>query len=276
MMKAFSRSNLVNAVTSGVIGSVLSASIHPMVAQALQRGDDEPVVREGPKVIIVVAPEKPIIDEPPPKPKVKHDEPLPSSSGIRETGESYKVLYFVDRDDRGVVEFEAFVLTQNFRWKYGKADEVTYPTAYAIHDVPSYFRENLSYRLVDAKDVISIGMASCEGDRPGEEERSQTRAEMLNLWVQEARPDDRPRSYHIVNLGQFRKHDCNAGRQPGEQGTSDQRRIVVLYVTKKQNVESREDLTKRILRQLRANRHLLFDPADYSRAFTLVGARVKS
>lgn len=253
-MGIFSKIDIVNAIISGALGAALSLMSQPFVEQAQEKGSSS----FDPPIIVIITPAK-----------------TPPPTGVINVGPEHVQLGFFDEDKKGSVTFEAFVLTQNFRWKYASEGEVTYPSAQPVQDIVIYLKNHLSFLLKDAQDVISIGMASCEGDRPGEEERAGKRAEQLKTWIQQARPDDKPRNYYVVNLGQYKKHDCRAGRQPGEDETSDQRRIVILYVTKTINIRDRKDLADRILRQLRANEELLFDPADYSREFVLKDGRYK-
>lgn len=280
-MGAFSRANIVNAIISATVGTALTLIFQPLVAQAQGTSTSEPG-SPGPRVVAppppVVAPPPPVAVPPPPPVAVPSPPPLspPPPTGNIDRGPAHRRIGYFDQDDKGSLAFEAFVLTQNFRWKYARNDQVTYPSSQVVRDVPTYLKNHLSHLLRNAQDVISIGMASCEGDRPGEEKRAETRAEQLNIWVQQARPDNRPRNYHIVNLGQYKKHDCQATNQPGEDETSDQRRIVILYVTRKVNIRDKKDLANRILRQLRAHDHLLFDPTDYSKEFVLTGERIKS
>jgi len=276
------KANIVSAIISGIVSPIVSLMLQPFIAQAQEANGG----RFGPPPTVAVI----VLQQPsgvvatttttPPAMTTTTTTPPATTTTIPQTGvldRKYghdRIGYF-DQDERGSLTFEAFVLTQNFRWKFASVDEVTYPTSQAIRDVPTYLKTHLSYLLKDAQDVISIGMASCEGDGPDEESRAGVRAEMLSVWVHEARPDNRPRNYHVVNLGQYKKHDCRAEKQLTEAETSDQRRIVILYVTGKVNIQSKQDLADRILRQLRANDDLLFDPDDYSRKFALIGARIK-
>jgi len=296
-VRDFLKKNVVCAIISGIVGPITSLMLEPFIAQMQEaRG-----ARVGsPSVVVVV-----VLQQVPGLPgtttttttatpprtgtSLLATTTIPKTttttkgfatttvpqSGVVDRRKEYDIIKYIDQDERGSLTFEAFVLTQNFRWKFASMNEVTYPTSQAIRDVPTYLKAHLSYLLKDAQDVISIGMASCEGNGLGEESRAGIRAEMLSVWVHEARPDNRSRNYHIVNLGQYKKHNCRAGKQFTESETSDQRRIVILYVTKKVNIQGKQDLANRILRQLRANDDLLFNPDDYSREFVLTGARVK-
>ncbi len=183
-----------------------------------------------------------------------------------ESGKHHRVYQLAE----GELVFQVLILTQELRWEMDSADAVVDPGGQP-HSVSKYLKTHLGHLLAKAKDVVSIGMASCEGSKIRNEELAGNRAEMLKLWAQQGRPDDRQRNYYVVNLGQFKGHQCEDG--PYSAGdTSRQRRVVILYVIEKGDLDT-ETLTAGIRRQLRPHKELLFDPADYSLNFLMQGGR---
>ncbi len=150
----------------------------------------------------------------------------PAPAEVRQTKNS--VVFAIEGKDkagrRGT--FDVVVLNKNFLWVRGSSDELekdgkTIPAG----DVASaVLDEEVRAALADAKEVITVGTASQEGNASEEVARAERRAKQAATLVAPAVNPSTPIS--TLNLGQYREPcaNCETG------GTSWQRPFIVIAV----------------------------------------------
>ncbi len=161
-----------------------------------------------------------------PKQPVETAAIAPAPAEVRQTKNS--VVFAIEGKDkagrRGT--FDVVVLNKNFLWVRGSSDELekdgkTIPAA----DVASaVLDEEVRSALADAKEVITVGTASQEGDASEELARAERRAKQAATLVAPALTPSTPIS--ALNLGRYREPcaNCETG------GTSWQRPFIVVAV----------------------------------------------
>jgi hypothetical protein len=83
--------------------------------------------------------------------------------------------------------------------------------------------------MENPSEVISVGTASCEGTPQVEERRALERAQQIQLLAKKLFSNVASvQGYRLLNLGQFRKDNC----QPNQDETSYQRSLIIIGVRK--------------------------------------------
>jgi eukaryotic-like serine/threonine-protein kinase len=175
-----------------------------------------------------------------------------------------KVDYFPyqeGRDSQGrVAEFNIAVLSVEYKWLLGSTFRIKHnDQTISLDGLQSNLEAEGIQRIMDnPSEIISVGTASCEGDLKAEEARALERSKQIQLLVKKI--FSRVRSvegYRLLNLGQFRRSDC----QPNQDSTAYQRSIIIVGVRKKsQGVVLDEALRNRLEKKPFAD----FKLEDYS------------
>ncbi len=194
--------------------------------------------------------------------------------GMRQ-GHGFEEAWYTD-ESVGIT-VGAYILTQSYRWGFGSSEKIVQPSGESAPDFRTFLKEHLAPGLRQVAHIIAVGTASCEGQRGSEVERAGKRAETLRNWIVEALPEAsgekiRSRSTYIVNLGQHKSHSCVQPKS--EESTSDQRRVVIMYLeTDSSHGEGLPDPDKilDLVRKLHQMKTALFDPDGYSQEFRLAG-----
>ena len=166
-------------------------------------------------------------------------------------------------DGNVLVALDIDVLSEKYRWKCGSSD--TFASRDREYD-PEIVIESYadSENLEDAKGIICVGMASAEGQRGLEEERSENRMETLRDIAMRKLGHICDCPIYGLNLGQYKE----------KKGTGDctnetlwQRRILLLKITQQKPDISDKELKEGvvvILEKKSANRYVSF-PIDVRR-----------
>lgn len=174
---------------------------------------------------------RPVIDE------VGLSFPLPFDGNAEIKIDIDKVDEFLAFEKRGTDErgnsatFDFVVLygvNGDYRWKFASDKEIYNEDTKSYLDAKDLFRgefgeSNIRERIGKALDVISVGVASCEGGQFVEEERAQNRAEVLRSSVEKV--SEASATYRILQLGQYQ--DLNCSMKTREQ-TRLQRSILII------------------------------------------------
>jgi hypothetical protein len=168
-------------------------------------------------------------------------------------------------DQQGkALEARVLVLSQEHRWRFGRADEVE------LGGRGADLREHLrSLEIPTDLGIVGVGTASVEGDRSEEESRAQDRAETLIATLREEFP--RTAGLYGLNLGQFTK----PFRPRTTAQTATQRRVIVIAILQQdKGIDLRAALFDALVRLASSDTPVPFDIRDYSqfRLFTATGA----
>ncbi|WP_460204981.1 serine/threonine protein kinase [Scytonema sp. NUACC21] len=146
-----------------------------------------------------------------------------------------KVDYFPyeeGRDSQGrIAEFNVAVLSVEYKWLLGSDFQVKYNDQIINLDA---LRSNLEqegiHRIMEnPTEIISVGTASCEGVVAVEERRAFERSKQIQLLAKKIFSNTSSvKGYRLLNLGQFRRSDC----QVSQDLTAYQRSIIIIGVRK--------------------------------------------
>ena len=152
-------------------------------------------------------------------------------------------------------KFQIIILSQEFNWKLASSREVYYgnsPTSLIPH-LKSKGMQDLMRQL---RDIITVGLSSCEGNISLEEERALERSEQLLIWIRETRPATKFRqNLYLLNMG-HNQSSCNPTSV-----TAKQRRVVLIGVSEK---EKGIDLNEALMNSLIRNWSLSIKLENYS------------
>lgn len=146
-----------------------------------------------------------------------------------------KIDYFPyeeGRDSQGrIAEFNVAVLSVEYKWLLGSDFQVKYNDQIINLDA---LRSNLEqegiHRIMEnPTEIISVGTASCEGAVEVEERRAFERSKQIQLLGKKIFSNTPSlKGYRLLNLGQFRRSDCQANQDL----TAYQRSIIIIGVRK--------------------------------------------
>ncbi len=146
-----------------------------------------------------------------------------------------KVDYFTyeeGKDSQGrVAEFNIAVLSVEYKWLLGSNFQIKYNDKIITIDLlkSNLEQEGIQKIMENPSEIISVGTASCEGDVAVEERRALERSQQIQLLVKKIFSNTSSiKGYRLLNLGQFRRSDC----QPNQDSTAYQRSIVIIGVKK--------------------------------------------
>jgi len=146
-----------------------------------------------------------------------------------------KVDYFPyeeGRDSQGrIAEFNIAVLSVEYKWLLGSDFQVKYNDQIInIDALRSNLEQERIHRIMqNPTEIISVGTASCEGAVEGEERRAFERSKQIQLLGKKIFSNTPSvKGYRLLNLGQFRRSDCQANQDL----TAYQRSIIIIGVRK--------------------------------------------
>jgi hypothetical protein len=140
-----------------------------------------------------------------------------------------------------VMKADFHALSDECRWVLGSVSEIDCGgTRFMGSDlIRSHLPSSLSMRITqDGADLVSIGVASVEGQIDTEEERAQTRASEMATWVSEQ--VEVTGHIWVINMGQFKRDcsDCNVA------DSSAQRPVILVTITHQDDPDLVRDLLK--------------------------------
>jgi hypothetical protein len=214
--------------TAAAVGTV--AIVQPDLLY--QRQIEQPAPPPPSPPVVVAAPAPPPAPAPEPA-----SEPTPPAEPVTVKAERWNaniVVFAVSGKDRTgrVADFEIAVLTREFTWLRGSAEQLARnEQALSPEDLSTLvFGPSTKAALIDSLAVIAVGLASAEGAQVNEAERAQRRAATSLGWiaatVASAEP---PIQLWTLNLGQYRSA-CRA--DSGSNDTSWQRPYMMIAVRK--------------------------------------------
>jgi hypothetical protein len=158
----------------------------------------------------------------------------------------------------GSAEFNMAVLSDRYEWKLASADRVTLKgkdQPLPLSTIKKQLEKDGIFNIMDnPNQIIALGAASCEGSLPEEEKRALDRANIIRSQI--VKELFRVKDYKILNLGQYRRDQC----QKNLQGTSFQRSLVIVGIRK----ESAGLMVKEALHQRLSKTIKNFNLEDYS------------
>jgi len=140
--------------------------------------------------------------------------------------------YVEGQDSQGrTAEFNIAVLSREYKWQIGSSFQVKYNDQLINLDSlqSNLEQEGIQKIMENPSEIISVGTASCEGSPAIEEQRAFERAKQIQLLAKKLfRNVASVQNYRLLNLGQFRRNDC----QLNQDLTSYQRSIIIIGVRK--------------------------------------------
>jgi hypothetical protein len=127
--------------------------------------------------------------------------------------------------------FKFHSLITNHAWRLGSSDELESLTSpYTTIKAQSLLEQKLSEsntqeRIKQSKELIAVGVASCEGEKTQEENRAEERARVIQKTLTDA---STVHKISLLLLGQYQKKDCDKSKN-----TIKQRQLIVIYVISK-------------------------------------------
>jgi hypothetical protein len=143
--------------------------------------------------------------------------------------------------------FRFHSLTTNHAWRLNSSEEVENLTSpYTIAQAQSLLKQKLSEpniqeRIKQSKELIAVGVASCEGEKTREENRAEERARVIQNALNDA---STVHKIYLLLLGQYQAKDCNS------ETTFKQRQLIVIYVISEDEGVSMKDALNSARKQL--------------------------
>ncbi|QFS43605.1 Serine/threonine protein kinase [Nostoc sphaeroides CCNUC1] len=139
--------------------------------------------------------------------------------------------YQEGRDSQGrVAEFNIAVLSVEYKWLLGSNFQIKYNDEIISLDLLklSLEQEGIQNIMQDPSEIISVGI-SCKGNIEVQQRMALERSKQIQLLVKKIFINTPSvKSYHILNLGQFQRSDCQANQDL----TKYQRSIIIIGVKK--------------------------------------------
>lgn len=146
-----------------------------------------------------------------------------------------KIDYFPyeeGRDSQGrIAQFNIAVLSVEYKWLLGSDFQVKYNDQIINLDAlrSNLEQEGIHRIMQNPTEIISVGTASCEGAVEAEERRAFERSKQIQLLGKKIFTNTPSvKGYRLLNLGQFRRSDCQANQDL----TAYQRSIIIIGVRK--------------------------------------------
>ena len=146
-----------------------------------------------------------------------------------------KIDYFPyeeGRDSQGrIAQFNIAVLSVEYKWLLGSDFQVKYNDQIINIDAlrSNLEQEGIHRIMQNPTEIISVGTASCEGAVEAEERRAFERSKQIQLLGKKIFTNTPSvKGYRLLNLGQFRRSDCQANQDL----TAYQRSIIIIGVRK--------------------------------------------
>ncbi|MEH2260295.1 serine/threonine-protein kinase [Nostoc sp.] len=124
--------------------------------------------------------------------------------------------YQEGRDSQGrIAEFNIAVLSLKYKWLLGSNFQIKYNDEIISVDLLklNLEQEGIEKIMEAPNEIISVGTASCKGDRSVQERLALERSKQIQLLVKKLFINTPSvKSYHLLNLGQFQRSDCQANQ----------------------------------------------------------------
>ncbi len=162
-------------------------------------------------------------------------------------------------------EFQLVVIEKDYHWIKGSSEKIANVGNIEKFTTP-FLNENFqNYVNTNFRDIVCIGMASCEGDLKIENTRGKRRSEKLKLRLQEAFGENSDLNIFALNLGKhkFTREEC---KELSDEASNSQRIVMLVGVTKRTDpsVKLEETLDKAMERMANSQKDLLpINPNDY-------------
>jgi len=157
------------------------------------------------------------------------------------------------------------VIDSAYHWVRGSEDEISVVGDIANFTAPFVNETFQAFVRNNFRDLICIGMASCEGEAPEENQRGKTRAEKVVARLAEAFDETSGLTIYGLNLGKHR-YDRGECRELSDEARAAQRIVMLVGVTKRSDphVEVNTALQNAMERMAASKQDLLpINPADY-------------
>lgn len=160
--------------------------------------------------------------------------------------------------------YTLFGVNDDYVWKYGSWDWIEDISTKQPIRVDRFFNEKFSQqgireRITKALDVISVGVASCEGANKREEDRAFNRAKSIRKFVKFIATTTRGETSLLI-LGQY-KDDICPQKSPDE--TRDQRSIIIIGVVLKDPDINLQEAVRSAMTNLASHKNLKQDLERY-------------
>jgi hypothetical protein len=138
--------------------------------------------------------------------------------------------------------YTLFGVNDDYFWAYESSDRIEDTSRKRLLNAENFFDEQfnqigIKQRIVNALDVISVGVASCEGAKQKEEVRAKNRAKAIRRSIRTIATTVRG-ELPLLLLGQYQDEKC---LQQNSDKTQDQRSIIIIGVVQKDpNVDLNE------------------------------------
>jgi serine/threonine protein kinase len=163
------------------------------------------------------------------RPSLPKNAQAPEKKGDKK-GEVDYFPYVQGTDSQGkTAEFNVAVLSREYKWQLGSSYQVKYnDRLIPIDSIKSDLEaEGIQRIMENPGQIISVGTASCEGSPTQEEQRAFERSQQIQLLSKKLFSQvPSVKNYRLLNLGQFRRDNCN----PNQDETSYQRSIIIIGV----------------------------------------------
>lgn len=169
-------------------------------------------------------------------------------------------------------EFQLVVIEKEYHWIRGSEEKIS-NVGDIEHFTTPFLNENFrNFVAANFRDIICIGMASCEGDAPEENRRGEIRSENLIKRLTDAFADDAPIRIYGLNLGKhrFTRQQCH---KLSDTARDAQRIVMLVGVTKRSDPEVDIETTlQKAMKQMADSKQdlLPINPEDYL-LFELLG-----
>ncbi|MDZ7950074.1 serine/threonine-protein kinase [Nostoc sp. DedQUE09] len=124
--------------------------------------------------------------------------------------------YQEGRDSQGrIAEFNIAVLSLKYKWLLDSNFQIKYNDEIISVDLLklNLEQEGIEKIMESPSEIISVGTASCKGDRSVQERVALERSKQIQLLVKKLFINTPSvKSYRLLNLGQFQRSDCQANQ----------------------------------------------------------------
>ncbi|MEH2286105.1 serine/threonine-protein kinase [Nostoc sp.] len=138
--------------------------------------------------------------------------------------------YQEGRDSQGrIAEFNIAILSLKYKWLSASNFQIKYNDEIISVDLLKLNLEQEGIeKIMEAPDeIISVGTASCKGDRSIQERVALERSKQIQLLVKNLFINSPSvKSYRLLNLGQFQRNNC----QPNQDLTTYQTSVIIIGV----------------------------------------------
>lgn len=156
------------------------------------------------------------------------------ASSPREISSAISLLPPVIATDKkgSKAKFQIIIIHRDYNWKKGSTSEVV-KEGKVVKGFKNTFTNprfvNLSKEYL--RDIVSLGMASCEGSPSKENKRAESRAKSVLKWVKSAFTDEELVKIYGINLGKhkFKGASCKA---ISDEVSASQRTIILVGILK--------------------------------------------